>query len=323
MTVRHCRVRSHLPPRGETVPSGVTVGSFDGVHLGHRAIIGDLIELCRQRSLASRVLTFYPRPAEFFAPEAAAPSLMGWREKLSILMQSGVDEIICLPFDERISQMSAQAFVEELLVGDLSARLLMIGDDFRFGSDRAGDYNLLEDLSGDLGYELYRTQTLASRGERISSSRIRQALAEGDLALATELLGQPYFVQGRVAAGQQLGRTLGAPTANIEPGRERLPLKGVFAVRVRLPDGEIADGVANLGLRPAVEERTTPLLEVHLLDFDRNLYGERLCVAFLHKIRDERNFPSKEALCEQIGEDIESARQWLAQNPTDIVDPYD
>lgn len=303
-----------MPASGHAETCGLTIGSFDGVHLGHQAIIRDLIEECRARQLKSCILTFYPRPAEYFSGGEAAPSLMGWREKVSMLMQMGLDEVICLKFDESISQLSAEDFVRRFMLEGLGAKLMMIGDDFRFGHDRRGDYDMLSAMAATEGFDLLRSPTLNQGGLRISSSRIRTELAKGNLSAAVSLLGHDYYIQGRVRRGQQLGRQLGAPTANIDVALDRLPITGVFVVKVNLGEGREAWGVANLGFRPAVDKRTHPVLEVHLLDFDENLYGRRLCVSFLQKIRAEQHFESHEKLGQQIGKDIEWARHWLASH---------
>lgn len=307
-----------MPANRSDEACGLTIGSFDGVHLGHQAIIGELVSQCRVRNLKSRILTFYPRPAEYFGGENAAPSLMGWREKVGMLMQLGVDEIICLKFDRSISELSAQEFVSKFVLGALSTKLVMIGDDFRFGNDRLGDYEMLKQMSVVQGFDLMQSPTVNLEGARISSSRIRAELKAGNLIDASKLLGHEYYIQGRVGEGQKLGRKLGAPTANIDVTLDRLPMTGVFVVRTRIDDGREVSGVANLGFRPAVDNRDLPVLEVHLLDFDENLYGRRLCVKFLQKVRAEQKFDSKEQLGQQIARDIEWARHWLAERNLDL-----
>lgn len=242
---------------------------------------------------------------------------MGWREKTSMLMQLGVDEVICLRFDAAISELSAQEFISRFVLGALSTRLVMIGDDFRFGNDRLGDYEMLKKMSASGGFDLMRSPTVNQDGERISSSRVRAELAVGNLQGASALLGHDYFIQGRVQKGQQLGRKLGAPTANIDAALDRLPMTGVFVVRAKLDNGRECFGVANLGFRPAVDNRRSPVLEVHLLDFAENLYGRRLCVSFLQKIRAEQMFESQDQLAQQIAKDIDWARHWLEARNTE------
>jgi riboflavin kinase/FMN adenylyltransferase len=307
-----------MPVNGSPEACGLTIGSFDGVHLGHQAIISELVSQCQARQLKSCILTFYPRPAEYFGGDNAAPSLMGWREKVSMLMQMGVDEIICLGFDRSISKLSAQDFVSKLVLEALSTRLVMIGDDFRFGNDRLGDYEMLKRMSVSQGFDLLRSPTVNHGGERISSSRVRAELAAGNLHKASELLGHDYYIQGRVRRGQQLGRKLGAPTANIDVALDRLPMTGVFVVNVNLGNNREVFGVANLGFRPAVDNRALPVLEVHLLDFEENLYGRRLCVSFLQKIRAEKKFESKDHLALQIAKDIDWTRRWLCDRNTEF-----
>ncbi len=306
-------VRSRLPRRANWPACGLTIGSFDGVHLGHQAVVSELVRQCQHLGIPSSVLTFYPRPAQYFAGEDAAPSLMGWREKVGSLAQLGPDQVICTKFDQHICGLSAQAFVEEVVVGSLNARLVMIGDDFRFGADRGGDYELLKVLGAKYGFTPLRSPTLEQGGARVSSSRIRAELAQGNLASARQLLGRDYSIQGRVVAGRQIGRQLGVPTANIPLSKDRLTIRGVFVVEARLESGAVHQGVANLGYRPAVGQSDHPLLEVHLLDFSENLYGRRLCVSFLQKIRDEQHFATYQALEQQIRADMNWARQWLAQ----------
>lgn len=305
-----------MPMNGSSEACGLTIGSFDGVHKGHQAIIRELVSQCRARKIQSRILTFYPRPAEHFGGDSAAPSLMGWREKVSMLMQMEVDEIICLRFDQSISRLSAQEFVSKFVLDALSTKLVMIGDDFRFGNDRLGDYKMLKQMAEKKGFDLLRSPTVNLGGERISSSRVRAELAAGNLEQARELLGHSYYMQGRVKRGQQLGRKLGAPTANIDVALDRLPMTGVFVVSANLGDSREVFGVANLGFRPAVDNRDLPVLEVHLLDFDENLYGRRLCVSFLQKIRAEQMFESQDQLAQQIAKDIDWARHWLEARNT-------
>ncbi len=304
-----------MPTSGQSAASGVTIGTFDGLHRGHKAIIQDLLAKCQANNLQSTVLTFWPRPAEFFAGKAAPPSLMGRREKVSMLLQMGVEKIICLPFDATISELSADEFVGRIVVQGLGAKLLMIGDDFRFGNDRAGNYELLARLSSHYHYDLFRNPTVEHEGQRISSSRVREELEAGHLSQANDLLGHAYFIQGRVKPGRQLGRVLDAPTANIELPERRLVMTGVFVVKVTLENGDKIFGVANMGFRPAVEKnRSNPILEVHLLDFNENLYGHRICVSFLHRLRDEQFFASHQQLKHQIAKDIEQTRSWLKSN---------
>ncbi|SDK80030.1 FMN adenylyltransferase /riboflavin kinase [Microbulbifer yueqingensis] len=300
-----------------------TIGSFDGVHRGHQAIIAQLRQRARERNLPSVAIIFEPQPHEFFSGERAPARLMRFKEKVLALFDAGVDRVLCLQFNERLRSLSAEAFIRRILVDGLGIDHLVVGDDFRFGCDRSGDYRLLQQAGALHGFSVEDTATLEIEGERVSSTRIRGALQEGDFALAESLLGKPYRITGRVARGRALGRQLGAPTANVRLHRYRSPLVGVYTVRVSATDGgELApgrrrlDGVANVGFRPTVEgEGAQPLLEVNLFDFEGDLYGRELAVEFCHKLRDEEKFESLEALRQQIARDILDARAWFAEHP--------
>ncbi|MFC6634560.1 bifunctional riboflavin kinase/FAD synthetase [Microbulbifer taiwanensis] len=300
-----------------------TIGSFDGVHLGHRAIIAQLQQRAREQGLPSVAIIFEPQPHEFFSGEKAPARLMRFKEKVLALFEAGVDRVLCLQFNGRLRNLSAEQFVQRILVDGLGIKHLVVGDDFRFGCDRSGDYRLLQEAGARAGFTVEDTATVEVRGERVSSTRIRGALEDADFELAETLLGKPYRITGRVAPGRALGRQLGAPTANVRLHRYRSPLVGVYTVRATATDGsELAtgrneiDGVANVGFRPTVEgEGAQPLLEVNLFDFSGDLYGRELAVEFCHKLRDEEKFASLEILKEWIARDIENAKAWFAQNP--------
>ncbi|WP_237068685.1 bifunctional riboflavin kinase/FAD synthetase [Microbulbifer guangxiensis] len=300
-----------------------TIGSFDGVHRGHQAIIAQVRERAREHGVPSVAMIFEPQPHEFFSGERAPARLMRFKEKVLALFEAGVDRVLCLQFNERLRSLSGEAFIRQILVDGLDIRHLVVGDDFRFGCDRSGDYRLLQKVGAEVGYTVEDTATVEIRGARVSSTRIRQALEDGDFALAELLLGKPYRITGRVAPGRALGRQLGAPTANVRLHRYRSPLVGVYTVRVRATDGrELApgrreiDGVANVGFRPTVEgEGAQPLLEVNLFDFTGELYGRELAVEFCHKLRDEEKFDSLEILKAQIARDIRDARAWFERHP--------
>ncbi|GAA5525069.1 bifunctional riboflavin kinase/FMN adenylyltransferase [Microbulbifer aestuariivivens] len=300
-----------------------TIGSFDGVHRGHQAIIAQVRERARERGVPSVAIIFEPQPHEYFSGEKAPARLMRFKEKVLALFEAGVDRVLCLQFNEHLRTLGAEDFIRQVLVDGLDIRHLVVGDDFRFGCDRSGDYQLLQKIGREVGYTVEDTATLEIRGERVSSTRIRRALENGDFELAEILLGQPYQITGRVAPGRALGRQLGAPTANVRLHRYRSPLVGVYTVRVRATDaGELApgrveiDGVANVGFRPTVEgEGAQPLLEVNLFDFSGDLYGRELAVEFCHKLRDEEKFASLDQLKAQIAQDIRDARTWFEQNP--------
>lgn len=296
------------PARG----SVVTIGSFDGVHLGHQVILKQVTEHARLNNLASVVMTFEPHPREFFSREQAPTRLMRLRDKIEVLPEYGISHLCCLRFNEALRSLSAQQFIDLVLVAGLGVKHLIVGDDFRFGSDRIGDFRLLQEAGLRQGFTVQDTATIAARGERISSTLIREVVARSDFAEAERLLGRPFAVNGRVIYGQQLGAQLGFPTANVQLKRYRAPLSGVFAVEVAL-DGQIYQGAANVGVRPTVGDLVKPILEVHLLDFQGNLYGQRISVVFRHKIRDEARFATLDELVENIHSDIEKIRAWFAR----------
>lgn len=300
-----------------------TIGSFDGVHLGHQAIIAQLRERAREQGLPSVAIIFEPQPHEFFSGEKAPARLMRFKEKVLALFDAGVERVLCLQFNETLRSLDAESFIQRILVTGLGIRHLVVGDDFRFGCDRSGGYQLLQKVGAETGFTVEDTATVETRGDRVSSTRIRAALQDGDFGLAEALLGKPYRITGRVAPGRALGRQLGAPTANVRLHRYRSPLVGVYTVRTSATDGselapgrKVIDGVANVGFRPTVEgEGAQPLLEVNLFDFAGNLYGRELAVEFCHKLRDEEKFASLEILKDKIAQDIRDARAWFAQNP--------
>lgn len=293
-----------------------TIGSFDGVHRGHRAILQQLQEQARLLGLPSVVMVFEPQPYEYFAGDNAPARLMRLRDKIRTLALCGVDRVFCLQFNQRLRHLSAQDFIEQVLVQGLGIKSLVVGDDFRFGCDRAGDFALLKKAGKRYGFAVYDTCTVQDHGARISSTRIRQALQAERFDEAEQLLGHPYTIRGRVVYGQQVGRTLGVPTANVRLRRYRSPLNGVFAVRLQqVGDGVWLPGVANVGLRPTVGGETRPILEVHLLDFAGHLYGREVEVQFEKKLRDEQKFPSLDALKQQIYRDIEQARCFFHLHP--------
>ncbi len=289
-----------------------TIGNFDGVHLGHQAILAQLAGHARALGLPTMIIIFEPQPQEFFAPAAAPPRLTRLREKLQALAGCGVDRVLCLRFDTRLASMSAGAFIDELLVGGLGIRHLVVGDDFRFGHRRQGDFQMLSEAGRRHGFEVAGTHTYAVDGERVSSTRVREALGRGDLERAARLLGRPYALCGRVAHGDRVGRTLGFPTANIHLHRALTPVSGVFVVDVHGVAASPWPGVANVGRRPTVGGLRDQL-EVHLLDFAGDLYGRHVAVDLLARLRPERRFESLAALREQIHADVDQARSYLAR----------
>ncbi|SDX36734.1 bifunctional riboflavin kinase/FAD synthetase [Marinobacter mobilis] len=287
-----------------------TIGNFDGVHVGHRAIINQVCDKARELKLPGVAIVFEPQPREFFQGNDAPPRLSDFREKYRLLLDAGIDTVLCLRFDEQFRSYSAMGFINDLLIQGLGVRHLVVGDDFRFGCDRAGDFELLQRVGQECSFSVENTRTITVDGERVSSTLVRESLAANQLARAESLLGRPYAIAGKVIYGRQLGRQIGAPTANIRLKRQA-PLRGVYVVQAELPDGRLCDGVANIGLRPTVDGRQ-PSLEVHLFDFAGTLYGQRLRVTFRHPLRDEVKFSSVDALKAQIAQDMVDARQWLA-----------
>ncbi len=290
----------------------VAIGNFDGVHLGHQALVRAARERASATGARLAVLTFEPHPREYFDPAAAPPRLMRLGEKCAALDALGVERLVVMRFDAHLQQLSAEGFVEQVLCRGLDARHVVVGDGFRFGCRRAGTIETLTAAGARAGFEVVALPSVTADAARVSSTRVRAALGAGDLAGAERLLGRPYAMSGRVIYGQQLGRRLGYPTANLRLHRRATPLGGVFAVEVRGIDGRPATAaVASLGTRPTVGGGET-LLEVHVFDFDGDLYGRRLSVDFVAKLRDEEKFPSLDALVAQMHADATRAREILA-----------
>ncbi|MDX2464396.1 MAG: bifunctional riboflavin kinase/FAD synthetase [Porticoccus sp.] len=294
-----------------------TIGSFDGVHRGHRAILQQLIDKAAELDLPSVVMIFEPQPQEFFSGEQAPARLMRLREKVEAFIEAGVDQVFCLQFNRSLRSLSAMDFIDQVLISGLGIRCLVVGDDFRFGHDRSGNHQLLERVGKQQGFEVLDTHTLEYKDERISSTRIRHALEQADFSLAETLLGKPFRITGRVVYGQQLGRQLGLPTVNVQLNRYRAPLSGVYVVEVLLGD-RCLPGVANVGVRPTVGDLIKPVLEVHLLDFDEQLYGRRIQVEFKAKVREEAKFASLDMMVEEIHNDITVAREYFAEQIKDV-----
>ncbi|NWL79221.1 bifunctional riboflavin kinase/FAD synthetase [Pseudomonas taiwanensis] len=286
-----------------------TIGNFDGVHRGHQAILKRLRERAAELGLPTCVVIFEPQPREYFGPDTAPVRLTRLRDKLELLAREGVDRVLCLAFNDRLRELSAAEFVHAVLVEGLGAKHLEIGDDFRFGCDRAGDFDFLLQAGEAEGFSVEAAATVELDGLRVSSTRVRQALAEGDFVLAERLLGRPFTITGRVLHGQKLGRQLGTPTANVQLKRRRVPLNGVYLVSVEL-EGRQLPGVANIGVRPSVKGDGRAHLEVHLLGYSADLYDRRISVTFHHKLRDEQRFASLEALKSAIDADVAAARAY-------------
>lgn len=290
--------------------SAVTIGNFDGVHLGHQLVIRQLREVAQAAGLPTVVIIFEPQPIEFFAPEKAPKRLARFREKIAYLKAQHIDYLLCLHFDAELAGLEAETFVQRILIDSLNTRHLVIGDDFHFGRNRQGNFEFLRQHSERFGFTVDATETLISGGERVSSTRVRECIQRGDFDGAAALLGRPYSLSGRIAHGQKLGRQLGYPTINIKMGDKTLIVKGIFAVQVKGIDNQPLRGVASIGTRPTVNGVDT-ILEVYILDFDRDVYGYRVVVEFLHKIRDEEKFASLEELTAHIAQDTEKAKAFF------------
>ena len=306
------RITHGFRPLG--TPHAVTIGNFDGLHLGHQAMLARLQDVAKARSLPSCVLSFEPHPREFFAPEQAPARLSSLREKAEHLQRLGIDRFHVFRFDRAFASLTAETFIEQVLGTTLDARYVLVGDDFRYGARRTGDFALLKQAGERLGFDAEFLPTVAVAGERSSSTAVRQALAAGELEHAACLLGRPYGISGRVVHGDKLGRDIGFPTANIQLKHNRPPLMGIFAVELHGLDGAPLPGVASLGRRPTVKGAdAVPVLEVHLFDFKADIYGRRVRVDFLHKLRDEAKYPDLDTLVAQIRRDVDHARQFLAK----------
>lgn len=286
-----------------------TIGNFDGVHLGHRQVLAQVLKKGTELGLPTVAIIFEPQPREFFSGDQAPPRLTRFDEKVRLLRDQGVDRVLCLTFNERLRSMTADEFVHDLLLKGLAVKHFVVGDDFRFGCDRSGDYNMLRQSGERYGFSVVNTETFDVAGERVSSSRIRRALQHNELTLAEQLLGRPYRVTGRVMHGQKLGRQLGVPTANVRMHRFPCPLTGVYAVTVS-GDGVTGQGVCNVGMRPTVNGKQ-PVLEAHLFDFDGDLYGQLLSVEFKAFIRPEQKFEGLDKLKQQIDSDIQEVREYF------------
>jgi riboflavin kinase/FMN adenylyltransferase len=289
----------------------LTIGNFDGVHRGHQAMLQRLTEAAEDLGLPSAVLTFDPHPREFFAHDSAPPRLSSLRAKLERFAEAGIERVYIARFNARFASLPPEAFIAEVLGRGLGTRWLLVGEDFRFGKGRSGDLATLRGAARSFSIEAMRT--VAVEGERASSSAVRRALADGNIAHAEAMLGRPYAISGRVAHGTKLGRNLGFPTANLRL-RRKPPVSGVFAVRVHGLDRVPHSGVASVGVRPTVAARGEPLLEVFILDFDRAIYGRRITVEFLHKLRDEERYADIAALARQIESDVAQARGYFTRH---------
>lgn len=294
--------KDHFPSTGCVL----TIGNFDAVHLGHQKIINRLVDRARELDVPAVLMTFAPNPEEYFRGDQAAPRLSSISGRYLALQGLGLDTLVVLPFNRALAKTTAGDFITHYLVDGLHIRHLIVGDDFRFGAGRQGNYQMLCKYGADMGFSVDRMDTVEDGGDRISSTRVRKALDNGDFGEVTRLTGRNFSMVGRVIHGDKRGREWGFPTLNL-PMHRKPPLHGIFAVTVILPDRRNIPGVASLGNRPTVDGLTT-LLEVHLFDFSGDLYGQRICVQFIGKIREEVKFESLDALKAQILKDCESAR---------------
>ena len=293
----------------------VAIGAFDGLHRGHQALLAEVRLRAAALGCAPAVVSFEPLPRAYFSKQPL-PRLSSMREKLQGFAAAGMAHALLLRFNDALTAMSAEDFVRRALVQRLAVREVWVGGDFRFGHGRAGDVALLESMGVGLGFAAHAMPPVLLEGERVSASRVRQLLGAGDFAGAAALLGRPFVIEGKVEYGNQLGRTLGFPTANVHLRERVSPVHGIFAVRVGLGEGECSwPGVASLGVRPTVNQVSQPLLETHLFDFEGDLYGRRMAVEFVAKLRDEQKFHDLDALKAQMDHDARSAREILGMNP--------
>ena len=292
--------------------SVVTIGAYDGLHLGHEKLLERVFDESHRRGLPAILMSFEPTPKEFFSIERPPARLMRFREKFESLAQHGIDIFYCPRFDHAMRSISAADFIRRILVHGLNARHVVIGDDFRFARRREGSVEQLQCASKALDFDLERVPSVMAAGIRVSSTAIRDAMVKGDMRTANALLGRPYRMSGRVIQGKQLGRKLGYPTANVDLRRRKSAVLGIYAVRVRGLDNGIFDGVASVGTRPTFEDGNKPLLEVHLFDFDADIYGRYIHVDFIERLREEIRYDSVDELVAQMHRDADNARSALA-----------
>lgn len=297
----------------DTQPVAITIGNFDGVHLGHQALLNELRAAAQKNGLQTAVVIFEPHPREFFAPQQAPARLTSLREKLELFRTMGVDRVHVCRFDAGFSKKTAADFIHTLHE-KLNPKFVLIGDDFRFGSARAGDFALMEKIGAQRGFAVQAVHSVLHDGVRISSTAIRAALADGKMRVAREYLGRSYSISGRVVHGDGMGRKLGFPTANIQMKHNLPPLKGIYVAQVHSDGVGVLQGVASLGIRPTVRRDARPVLEVHLFEFDQQIYGKHLRVEFLQKLRDEEKYPNLEMLTRQIALDVENAKKWFIEH---------
>ena len=301
-------IRSHKSDSSGVV---ATIGNFDGVHLGHQSVINKIAQRGITHHLPSMVIAFEPSAKEFFLGPKAPPRLTSFREKFSLISSLGIDQFVCLKFNRPLASMPAEAFIEKILVNTLRIKHLTVGENFRFGKDRKGDFALLQNATDKLDFKVENTESFICNGEQASSTLVREFLKAGKLEQAKDMLGREYFMSGRVIHGDEKGRTINFPTANIPIKRKKCAVNGVFAVNVSMEDGSIYHGVANIGHRPTVGGTRTQL-EVHIFKFSQDIYGKFLKVTFCKKLRDEKKFNSFKELKKQIEQDSQSAQEYFS-----------
>ena len=297
----------------DTQPVAITIGNFDGVHLGHQALLSDLRQAAQSRGLRTAVVIFEPHPREFFTPDQAPARLTSLREKLQYFASFGIHRVHVCRFNALFAQMSAADFINALS-DKLSAQFVLIGDDFRFGKGRVGDFALMEKAAAVRGFEVQAVHSVMHDGVRISSTAVRSALAAGQLRTAQRYLGRHYSMSGRVVHGDQVGRQLGFPTANIQVRHPRLPLSGIYVAQVHGEGMGVLQGAASMGIRPTIKRDARPTLEVHLFEFDQQIYGKHLRVEFLQKLRDEEKYPDLATLTYHIALDVQHAKEWFEKH---------
>ncbi|MDB0034688.1 bifunctional riboflavin kinase/FAD synthetase [bacterium] len=288
----------------------LTIGNFDGVHRGHAEVISKLVKKARKLNVPATLMTFEPQPQEMFRGDSAPARLSTLRDKIVLLEELGIDRLVCINFNTKFAEMSAKDFIEKLLVKSLGVKYLVVGDDFCFGKARVGNFEMLRTSGEQHQFAVVSMQSFLLGDKRVSSTEIRELLVKGKMEQARRLLGHPFILCGRVAHGQKIGRTLGFPTANIALKRQVSPVRGVFAVKLYWDNSNVYDGVANVGFRPTVNGQKCQL-EVHIFDFDGDLYGRTVEVELVAKIRDEQPFQSLEALKTQINNDVNKAKDLL------------
>ena len=317
-----------LPNAEARAPCALTIGNFDGVHRGHKALISHTREAAARLGITSAVMTFEPHPREFFAHAAgdlsrAPVRISNLRDKLQSLADTGIDRTIVEHFNAQFAALSPRDFISKVLVQGLHVKWLMVGEDFRFGARRAGDFDMLKQAGAEFGFEVHGLPPVLHDGVRISSSAVREALAQADFSRAAELLGHPYSISGHVVHGKKLGRSIGFPTMNLRIAHKRPAVSGIFVVQVHGLGPQPLPGVASLGVRPTVDDSGRVLLETWIFDFDQQCYGRLVRVELLEKLRDEQKFDSLDELVAVIAKDAEQARAWFRQHASGAVSATD